>query len=77
LKELLARLARALVTEPERVAVYESEERGRTLLELEVSPGDLGRVIGRGGRTAAALRTVLDAVAVRNRAPKCTLEILE
>ena len=77
MKDLLASLARALVTEPERVAVYESEERGRTVLELEVSPHDRGRVIGRGGRTAAALRTVLDAVAERNRAPKCTLEILE
>jgi len=77
LKELLAALARALVTEPEQVAVHESEERGRTLLELEVSPGDRGRVIGRGGRTAAALRTVLDAVAARNGAPRCELEILD
>ena len=77
MKELLAALARALVLEPERVAVYEIEERGRTVLELEVSPGDLGRVIGRGGRTAAALRTVLDAVAARNGRAKCALEILE
>jgi predicted RNA-binding protein YlqC (UPF0109 family) len=77
LKDLLATLARALVIEPERVAVYESEEHGRTVLELEVSPDDLGRVIGRGGRTAAALRAVLDAVAARNGAPKCALEILE
>lgn len=76
MKELLAALARALVAEPERVAVHEQDERGRTLLALEVSPDDRGRVIGRGGRTAAALRTVLDAVAAR-RDRKCTLEILD
>jgi hypothetical protein len=75
-KELLAAFARALVREPDEVAVHEYEEQGRTLLELEVSPDDLGRVIGRGGRTAAALRTVLDAVAAR-QGRKCGLEILE
>ena len=76
MKELLAALARALVQEPEQVAVHEYDERGRTLLELEVSPGDRGRVIGRGGRTAAALRTVLQAVAAR-QGRQCGLEILD
>ena len=76
MKELLAALARALVSEPEQVSVHEQDDRGRTLLELEVSPDDRGRVIGRGGRTAAALRTVLDAVAARH-GQKCTLEILD
>ena len=76
MKELLAAFARALVREPGQVAVHEYEERGGTLLELEVSPDDRGRVIGRGGRTAAALRTVLEAVAAR-QGRKCGLEILD
>jgi predicted RNA-binding protein YlqC (UPF0109 family) len=46
------------------------------VLELEVSPDDLGRVIGRGGRTAAALRTVVEAVAAR-QGHRCVLEILD
>jgi uncharacterized protein len=75
-KELVAAFARALVREPDEVVVDEYEERGRTLLELEVSPDDLGRVIGRGGRTAAALRTIVDAVAAR-QGRKYGLEILD
>jgi uncharacterized protein len=75
-KDLVTALARALVRKPDEVAVHEYEERGRTLLELEVSPDDLGRVIGRGGRTAAALRTIVDAVAAR-QGRKCGLEILD
>jgi uncharacterized protein len=75
-KELVRALARALVREPDEVAVHEFEERGRTVLELEVSPDDLGRVIGRGGRTAAALRTVVEAVAAR-QGRRCLREILE
>lgn len=76
MKELLAAFARALVHDPERVAVHEYEERGGTVLELEVSPEDRGRVIGRGGRTAAALRTLLQAVAARE-GRRCALEILD
>jgi uncharacterized protein len=75
-KELVRAFARALVREPDEVAVHEFEERGRTVLELEVSPDDLGRVIGRGGRTAAALRTVVEAVAAR-QGRRCLLEILD
>jgi uncharacterized protein len=75
-KELVRALARALVREPDEVDVHECEERGRTLLELEVSPDDRGRVIGRGGRTAAALRTIVEAVGAR-QGRKCGLEILD
>jgi uncharacterized protein len=75
-KELVRALARALVREPDEVDVHECEERGRTLLELEVSPDDRGRVIGRGGRTAAALRTIVEAVGAR-QGRKCSLEILD
>ncbi len=62
MKELVVTFARFLVDDPDRVFVRERTDRGR--------------VIGRGGRTAAALRTVLEAVAAR-RGQSCTLEILD
>lgn len=62
--DLLEQLARGLVDEPDDVRVQESRERdGSILLELSVGEDDYGNVIGRGGRTAAALRTVVKAVA--------------
>jgi len=64
-QELLEQLARLLVDDPEQVAVEQFEEDdGTVVLELSVGPGDYGRIIGRGGRTANALRTVLKAAAV-------------
>jgi len=54
-------LARALTDHPEAVHVTETQHRGTTLVELYVAPGELGRVIGRQGRTAAALRTLAAA----------------
>ncbi|HEY8581842.1 MAG TPA: KH domain-containing protein [Capillimicrobium sp.] len=66
MKELLEELARLLVDEPERVSVEQFEEDdGTVVLELEVADGDYGKVIGRGGRTANALRTVVKASAVK------------
>ncbi len=68
MKELLEYLARALVDEPESVRVDEFEEDdGTIVLELTVAEEDYGKVIGRGGRTAAALRTVVKAAAVKER----------
>ncbi len=65
LRELLEYLAEGLVDEPEEVAVEQFEEDDSTLvLELSVAPDDYGKVIGRGGRTAQALRTVVKAAAV-------------
>jgi hypothetical protein len=65
-KELLEYLARSLVGEPEAVRVEEFEEDDGTLvLELSVAEEDYGNVIGRGGRTANALRTVVKAAAIR------------
>jgi predicted RNA-binding protein YlqC (UPF0109 family) len=65
-RELLEFLARGLVEDPDAVIVEEIEEvEGEVVLELEVAEGDLGRVIGRGGRVANALRTVMKAAAVR------------
>jgi uncharacterized protein len=61
-RELLVYLARALVDEPERVEV----EDGTLVLELSVAEDDYGKVIGRGGRTAQALRTVVKAAAVKD-----------
>jgi predicted RNA-binding protein YlqC (UPF0109 family) len=71
---LLITLVRALVEAPDRVFVQERVEGGVSVLELEVAPDDRGRVIGRRGRTADALRTVLDAVG-RRRGRRCELEI--
>ena len=51
-------LAQALVDRPEDVEVTESERRGTTIVELRTAPGDMGKIIGRQGRTAAALRTL-------------------
>lgn len=59
MKELLEYLARGLVEEPDEVEVVEVREDGATVLELSVGDDDYGNVIGRGGRTAAALRTVV------------------
>jgi predicted RNA-binding protein YlqC (UPF0109 family) len=51
-------VARALVDNPDRVRVTEAERRGMTILSLTTAPGDMGKIIGRQGRTAAALRTL-------------------
>lgn len=59
-------VARALVDKPDAVKVTETERRGTTLLELQTAPGDLGKIIGRQGRTAAALRTLLSVTAEKH-----------
>jgi predicted RNA-binding protein YlqC (UPF0109 family) len=75
-KQLVAHFARGLVREPGRVRVHEHDEHGRTVIELSVAPADRGRVIGREGRTANAMRTLLDALAQR-RGGSCALEVLD
>ena len=66
MEELLVYLARALVDEPEAVEVDSFEEDdGTVVLELRVAEGDAGKVIGRGGRTVAALRNVMKACSVK------------
>ncbi|MGC1815369.1 MAG: KH domain-containing protein [Solirubrobacterales bacterium] len=66
MRELLDFLARALVESPDEVEVSQVEEiDGEVVLELEVAEDDLGRVIGRGGRVANALRSVMKAAATR------------
>ena len=67
MRELLVYLARALVDQPDKVEVEQFEEDDGTLvLELSVAADDYGQVIGRGGRTAQALRTVVKAAAVKD-----------
>jgi uncharacterized protein len=68
MKELLEYLARGLVEHPEAVRVNEvHEDDGVIVLELSVADDDYGNVIGRGGRTAAALRTVVKTAALRSK----------
>ena len=63
LRELVEYLARGLVDHPEEVVVEEVDEPDALVLELKVAEQDLGKVIGRGGRTARALRTVIGSLA--------------
>ena len=63
--ELLELLVRALVEDPEAVVVEELEEEGDLVYEITVAEDDLGRVIGKGGRVANAIRTIAKAAAVR------------
>jgi uncharacterized protein len=74
IREVVEVLARALTDRPDDVRVVESEHRGTTLVELYVAPGELGRVIGKQGRTAAALRT-LASTAGEKIGKTVTLEI--
>ena len=77
MRELLEFLARSLVAEPDAVEVSEVEEiDGEVVLELEVAEGDLGRVIGRGGRVANALRSVMKAAATREE-KRVVVDILD
>ena len=76
MKELVSEIAKALVDIPEEVAVREVEGEQTTVLELRVAPSDLGKVIGKQGRTARSIRTLLGAAGMKlNR--RFTLEILE
>jgi predicted RNA-binding protein YlqC (UPF0109 family) len=76
LAELIRYLAVNLVDRPDEVRVELVEERSANVYELEVAEVDLGKVIGRGGKTARALRTVVQAVAPRSR-KRTLVEILE
>lgn len=73
---LMEHLAKALVNAPEEVTVEPFEENGQTVLELIVAEDDLGRVIGRNGRTARSLRTILHSASLRTH-KRYQLEIVE
>jgi uncharacterized protein len=76
MKQLVESIAKALVDQPDRVEVKEIAGEQTTVLELRVATEDLGRVIGKQGRTARAIRTLLAAAGVRVR-KRFVLEILE
>lgn len=76
LAELIRYMAVNLVDKPDEVRVELVEERQANVYELEVAESDLGKVIGRGGKTARALRTVVQAIAPRSR-KRTLVEILE
>ena len=76
LRGLVEMIAKSLVDEPDQVSVEESEDDGATVLELRVAPGDVGKVIGKQGRTARAFRTILSAAGMKLDR-QFELEILE
>ena len=76
MKELVELLARALVDRPELVDVRETEDERTISLELRVGPGDVGKVIGRQGRTIKALRTLVHAAAIRSQ-KNASLEVID
>ena len=76
MKELLLYMAKNLVDEPEAVTVTETAGEAGTVLELRVAPGDMGKVIGRQGRIAKEIRTIVKTVAQRT-GEKVTVEIVD
>lgn len=76
MKELVTFLARHLVNHPDAVEVTETQGETASVLELRVAKEDLGRVIGKQGRTAKAIRTILNAAASRT-SRRVVLEIVE
>lgn len=76
MKELVQLLARSLVTHPDEVAVTETQGDAASVFELTVAKDDLGRIIGKQGRTAKSIRTILNAAASRTNR-KVVLEIVE
>jgi predicted RNA-binding protein YlqC (UPF0109 family) len=76
MRELVEHIAKALVDDPDKVDVTEVDGENVTVIELRVGPGDLGKVIGKQGRTARAIRTILNANATKLRR-RAVLEIIE
>ncbi len=76
LKELIEYIAKALVDHPDQVKVSEIEGEKTSVIELNVSKEDLGKVIGKQGRTARAMRTILSAASTKVK-KRAVLEIIE
>jgi predicted RNA-binding protein YlqC (UPF0109 family) len=76
MKELIERMAKALVDSPEEVVVKEIQGHNLTVIELRVAKQDIGKVIGKHGRTAQAMRTILGAASTKIK-KRCVLELLE
>ena len=76
MKDLISTIARAIVDNPEQVSVTEIEGAHTSVLELKVAKSDLGKIIGKKGRTAGAIRTILSGVSGKAK-KHVVLEILE
>ncbi len=76
MKELIEYIAKSLVDDPSAVSVTEIEGSSAVILELRVAPDDMGRVIGRGGKVANAMRTLLRVIAAK-QGKRASLEIVE
>jgi predicted RNA-binding protein YlqC (UPF0109 family) len=76
MKDLIVQIAKALVDNPEQVSVNVLQGSQATVLELAVAKEDLGKIIGKQGRTARAIRTILSAASAKQR-KRAVLEIVE
>jgi len=76
MKELIKRMAQALVDRPEKVSVTEIQGSQTSVIELQVAKEDLGKIIGKQGRTARAMRTILSAASAKLK-KRTVLEIIE
>jgi predicted RNA-binding protein YlqC (UPF0109 family) len=76
MKDLVKYIAQALVDNPDAVAVSEIEGEQTSVIELRVSKEDLGKIIGKHGRTAQSMRTILSAASAKNK-KRAVLEIIE
>ena len=76
MKDLVRVIVEPLVEKPEDINIQETEKDGVTVIELRVNESDLGKVIGKQGRTAKAIRTILNAASTR-QGKKVTMEIMD
>ena len=76
MKELVEVIAKALVDNPDEVVVTETEKESGTFIELKVAPSDMGKVIGKQGRIAKAIRTIVKAATAKGEKP-VFVEIVE
>jgi hypothetical protein len=76
MKDLIQKIAESLVDSPEQVAVTEKKSQHTSVFELSVAKGDIGKVIGKKGRTAVAMRTILNAVSAKEN-KRAILEIID
>ena len=75
-RDAIETVAKALADAPQRVSVTETQHRGTTLIEVSVAPPDVGKLIGRQGRTIQAMRTIA-AIAGERKGEKVSLEVLD
>ena len=76
MKDLIAIIAKALVDDPEEVVVTEINGTQSTVIELKVSKKDIGKIIGKQGRTVVAIRTILSAASMKSK-KRCILDLVE